>query len=94
MESIIKLSLILILTIFGCESDKITGKDSNIDCAGIVDGTLLKIIVAFVMMILQMIAKRIVLKFGEVAIYVVAQIVRRLILIQMLHLMMEVVILP
>ena len=38
MKSIIKLSLILILTIFGCESDKITGKDSNVDCAGIVDG--------------------------------------------------------
>ena len=38
MESIIKLSLILTLTIFGCESDKITGKDSNVDCAGIVDG--------------------------------------------------------
>jgi len=38
MEKIVKLSLLLILTIFGCESNKVTGKDSNVDCAGIVDG--------------------------------------------------------
>ena len=42
MESVIKISLILTLTIFGCESDKITGKDSNVDCAGIVDGNSLQ----------------------------------------------------
>ena len=42
MESIIKLSLILIFTIFGCESDKITGKGSNVDCAGIVEGNSLE----------------------------------------------------
>ena len=37
-----KLSLLLILTIFGCEPNKVTGKDSNVDCAGIVDGISLE----------------------------------------------------
>ena len=38
MKIKLKLALLLALIILGCQSDKITGKNSNVDCAGIVDG--------------------------------------------------------
>ena len=38
MKNIIKLLFCIVFTIFSCDSDKVTGKDPNVDCAGIVDG--------------------------------------------------------
>ena len=90
MQIVLKILFIFILISYAVNLIKLL-ENSNVDCAGIVDGNSLKDKCGVCDDDPTNNCEPDCAEFGVVAIYVAVQTVHQLIIIQMLHLMMEVV---